>query len=107
MISTRGSNKKGARSRLPSKVSIGTCFIVKDCGGHPARQHAKRPAAATSIPPIRFCQAPRPIFLGARKIRPSLQADPLCAGSLVRVHQGAIVFVTNVGPEVIQQRFHK
>jgi hypothetical protein len=37
---------------FPSKVSIGTCFIVKD---------------------------------GARKIRPSLEADPLCAGSLVRV----------------------
>ena len=42
----------------------------------------------------------------AHQIRPRLDADELHAGSLVRVYQVTVVFVADVGPEIIQQGFH-
>jgi hypothetical protein len=40
------------------------------------------------------------------QIRPHLNADELHAGSLVRVHKASIILVADVGPEIIQNRFH-
>jgi hypothetical protein len=42
----------------------------------------------------------------AHQTRPRLDADELHAGSLVRVYQATVVFVADVRPDIIQDRFH-
>jgi hypothetical protein len=56
--------------------------------------------------PFYFAEASIQRLPRAHQTRPRLDADELHAGSLVRVYQVTVVFVFDVRPDIIQDRFH-
>jgi hypothetical protein len=57
--------------------------------------------------PFNFAEASIQRLPCGHQTRPCLDADELNAGFLVRVHKASIVLKADVGPQIIQDRFHK
>src|ERR1700730_16882970 len=75
--------KKGTEAALPLS-GVGTVYSLS-ITGRSALEHLCSRRRLPQFLPFDFAKPGGQCFLGARKIRPTLEAAPLCAGSLVRV----------------------
>jgi hypothetical protein len=90
------------RPAQPSCINCSRCSALRFSSERGARQDLGRRRRIFQFLPFNFAEIRSRRLPCCRNINPSPTADPLCAGSLVRVNKVSIVLVADVGPDVVR-----